>query len=399
MTGLAVAESNRYLIEKYSVAKFMKIHTLAYSPTTGWSAPEFPDLDSDRTLIFAFGASSYLANTEPFDELKAAFPTSTIVGCSTSGEIHSGELQDNSITVAIAKFTQTHFQVTYAKIDAITDSYLSGVGLAHRLDRRGLRCAFVLSDGMVVNGSELLRGLNSIFTDDVIVTGGFAGDGSRFSKTWVLKDGLPVSGKVCVLGFYGDQLIVGHGHDGGWSKFGPERLVTRSVGNVLYELDGRPALDIYRDYLGDKADGLPASALFFPLCVRPNEHDEKQLVRTVTAIDEEAKSMTFGGDVPQGSTAFLMFGNPDKLVDGAENASRLASPGEESVLGVAISCVARRRVLSEKTEDEIDAVLSALPQGSQLVGFYSYGEISPCCNGRSDLHNQTMALTTFSESA
>jgi hypothetical protein len=377
----------------------MNIHTLAFSPTAGWSTPQFPNVDSERTLILAFGASNFLANPAPFLELQTAFPTSTIVGCSTSGEIHGEKLRDETISVAIAQFEHTKLAMSYARIESTADSFVSGVGLANRLDRRGLRCAFVLSEGMVVNGSELIRGLNSIFADEVILTGGIAGD-MQFSKTWILKDGLPVSGYACALGFYGDQLVIGHGSDGGWSKFGPERVVTRSQGNVLYELDGRPALDIYREYLGDQAANLPAAGLFFPLSIRTGESDEKQYVRTVVGIHEEDLSLIFGGDIPQGSIAQLMYGSIDRLVDGAQNAADMADCCcSDQVLGVAISCAARRRVMSERTEEEIEAVLSSLPLGSVLTGFYSFGEISPCCNGRADLHNQTMALTTFTEAA
>ena len=376
----------------------MKIQSLAYSLTAGWSAP-FPDLDSDQTLILAFGASCFLEDPKPFEELKAAFPTSIIVGCSTAGEIHGAEIQDNSITVAVAKFTHVRFQLSYAMVESLADSYLSGVGLAHRLDRRGLRCAFVLSDGTAINGSELVRGLNYAITEDVTVAGGMAGDGTRFGKTWVLRDGLPVANKVCILGFYGEGLVVGHGQEGGWTKFGPERVVTHSSGNVVYELDGRPALEIYREYLGDQAAELPSSAGSFPLWVRPSEQDERQVVRTVLAIDEESQALAFSGDVPQGSAATLMFGVSERLVAGAEQAGRLAKAAGDQVLGVAVSCLARRRVLNRRAVDEIEAVLSSLPNGSQLVGFYSYGEISPRANGRADLHNESIALTTFSECA
>jgi len=378
----------------------MKIHTLAYSPDTGWTPPEFPSLDSEQTLILAFAASSYLANSAPFEELKKAFPNSMIVGCSTCGEIHADKLQDDSVTVAVAKFEYTKLSISYAKIEHSGDSFVSGVGLAHRLDRRGLRCAFILSGGRGVNGSELTRGLNSIFADDVILTGGIAGDGSKLSSTWILKEGMPVTGYACALGLYGDELIVGCGSEGGWSPFGPERLVTRSQGNVLYELDDQPALEVYRQYLGEHPDAFVDAGLFFPLSVRPKEHEDQHFVRTVVGINEEDNSLSFGGDIPQGSIAQLTYGKLDRLIEGAHNAAGHAGAGcLDGMLGVAISCVARRRVLGERTEEEIEAVLSSLPRGSSLLGFYSSGEISPCANGHSDLHNQTMALTTFAESA
>jgi hypothetical protein len=198
-------------------------------------------------------------------------------------------------------------------------------------------------------------------------------------------------------------LVVGHGSKGGWDKFGPERVVTRSDGNILYELDGKPALALYKEYLGEKAKDLPSSGLLFPLSLRANASDEKNLVRTLLAVDHEKQSMTFAGDVPQGFRAQLMKANFDRLVDGAGAAGLMAkhvTPGATTgaVLALAVSCVGRRLVLGARTEDEVDALRAVLPDDSHIAGFYSYGEISPYASGHCDLHNQTMTVTTFSES-
>ncbi len=378
----------------------MVIHTLAYTPSSGWSVPEFPREDSLGTLILAFGASRYLVDQAPFQAIKKAYPNSLIAGCSTSGEINGEVIADESISVAVVRFEDTEIAIRYAKVENAGDSFVAGVALANRLEGSSLKCAFVLSDGMTANGSELTRGLNSIFTDKVVVAGGMAGDGTRFSSTWILKDGLPVSGYACAIGLYGDKLLIGHGADGSWAPFGPERLVTRSHGNILYELDGRPALELYREYLGDEAASLPASGLFFPLAVQTSSEGESRRLRTVISVLEEEGAIAFGGDIPQGSGALLVTSNAERLIHGAQNAADQAVvPHSGAVLGIAISSVARRRVLQDKAEDEVAAVFDRLPIGSSLLGFYSYGEISPSGNGRSDLHNQTMALTTLLEAA
>ncbi len=181
--------------------------------------------------------------------------------------------------------------------------------------------------------------------------------------------------------------------------FGPERAVTKSLGNVLYELDGKPALELYKKYLGERAAELPASALLFPLAIRP-EKSEHRVVRTVLSVDEQTNSMTFAGDVPEGYRAQLMRANLDRLIQGAEEAAAAAHHMMEagsSTLAIAISCVGRRLVLGERAEEELEASLAGLPRGTQQVGFYSYGEISPSGVDGCDLHNQTMTLTTISE--
>jgi hypothetical protein len=218
----------------------------------------------------------------------------------------------------------------------------------------------------------------------------------------VVQDRRLQTGYVTAVGFYGDRIRIGHGSKGGWDRFGPERLVTRSNGNVLYELDGRPALGLYKEYLGDRASGLPATGLLFPLSLRASSADSKSLVRTILAVNEEDQSLTFAGDIPKGFLAQLMKANFDRLVHGASEAAsstRLSVDGPGPTLAIAISCVGRRLVLGERTEEEIEATMDALPKGTRQIGFYSYGEISPYATGSCDLHNQTMTLTTLSEAA
>lgn len=361
-----------------------------------WSK-QFPDLDSDRTLVTVFGASSFLDDPEPIRELANAYPNSHLLGCSSSGEIYDETLSDGSLAVAVARFESTRLRVAVVPISP-EGSLRSGRELGNALAADDLKAVFLLSDGLKVNGTDLVGGLGEI-VPDVTITGGLAGDGDRFERTWTLVDGKPVSGFVTAVGLYGEKVQVGHGSRGGWDRFGPERVVTRSQGNVLFELDGETALELYKAYLGELASGLPATGLLFPLALRANHEDEKQLVRTILSVDEGAQSLVFAGDIPEGHRAQLMQANFDRLVSGAEVAAERALvpdvPGP--YLTIAISCVGRRLVLGERTEDELEAVRHVLPDDNHQVGFYSYGEISPYTSGSCDLHNQTMTLTVVAE--
>jgi hypothetical protein len=340
-----------------------------------------------------------MAAREPLEQLRAAYPRSVIVGCSTAGEIRGSEVLDESLSVAAVQFDKTTLRVSTALVDGAAGSLAAGRQIASALGGSGLRALFILSDGISVNGSDLVRGAQDVVGPGVVVTGGLAGDGSQFRQTWVLVEGRPTERAVVGVGLYGDAVGVGHGSRGGWDFFGPERRVTRSVGNVLYELDGAPALALYKTYLGDRANGLPATALLFPLALRCGESGKKVLVRTVLAVDEAAQSMTFAGDVPEGSVVQLMRASLDRLIEGAAEAARAAcSPPGTTSVSIAISCVGRRLVLGERAEEEVEAAAEALAAGTSLLGFYSYGEISPFAPGeRSDLHNQTMTITTIWE--
>jgi len=381
----------------------MKLRTFGYTAGDGWSPAGAPadaaGLDSPQTVVFAFAAPRFIEETGPLDELLSYFPRSHVLGCSSSGEIHGTRVCDDSISIAVARFDATRVGYGVATIASPDDSFQAGVELATELAADDLRGVLLLSDGLGVNGSELVRGLNSVLPSSVTVTGGLAGDGSRFQRTWVLSRGIPSSNRIAAVGLYGDRIRIGHGSRGGWDIFGPERVVTRSEANVLYELDGKPALELYKRYLGERAAGLPATALLFPLALRSDREDEKSLVRTVLAVDEETQSMTFAGDIPKGSLAQLMRANFDRLIEGASGAALATRHlGDDTdMLAIAISCVGRRLVLGERTEEEVEATLQGLPSGTRQIGFYSYGEISPYATGACDLHNQTMTLTTLSE--
>ena len=191
---------------------------------------------------------------------------------------------------------------------------------------------------------------------------------------------------------------MGQGTRGGWVSFGPERLVTDSRDNVLLEIDGESALDLYERYLGKHAQNLPASGHLFPLNLRA-PGSQTWVVRTILGLDRERKALFFGGDIPLGSTVRLMRGNVDNLLDGAEEAGRNARLGGES-LAILVSCVGRKMLLKQFAEEEIEVVGDALGREATLTGFYSYGEIAsghkggPCC-----LHNQTMMVTVLQEMA
>ncbi|MBL8696077.1 MAG: FIST C-terminal domain-containing protein [Planctomycetes bacterium] len=378
----------------------MQIEVLSYAVSEGWSRP-LPRWDSPSTLVLVFGAPEFAEHRGPLDEIRETYPNSQILGCSTAGEILRSELRDGTLSVAIAQFEHTRLRAADATVATSEESRLAGRSLAQSLRGEDLQAIFLLSDGLGVNGTELVEGLNSELPSGVVATGGLAADGNRFRRTWVFDGTEARQHVVRAVALYGNRVRVGHGSKGGWDMFGPLRTVTKSRGSVLYELDGKPALALYKQYLGDRARDLPGSALLFPLALRESSEDSKVLVRTILAVDEGDQSMTFAGTIPQGHRAQLMRANFERLIGGACDAAletrETHGQCDGSVLSVAVSCVGRRLILGERTEEEIEAALAELPRQAQQVGFYSYGEISPYGVGSCDLHNQTMTLTTVSE--
>lgn len=379
----------------------MLLSTHRYRKSTGWDKALDARMDSANTLLIIFGAADSGSLCAGFTELRQAFVRAVWMGCSSSGEIYGRSLDDDTLVVAVMQFGATSLRLAARPIESPEASFAVGSKLGRQLAAPDLKGVFVLSDGLLVNGTALVRGLSENLPDGVVVTGGLAGDGDRFENTWVLVNRVPTPRQVTAVGLYGDRLRIAHGSKGGWDVLGPEREVTRSSGNVLFSLDGQPALAIYKQYLGERAAGLPATGLLFPLVIRNDFAQDGHIVRTILAVNESENSITFAGDIPQGSFVRLMRANFDRLVDGAADAASSADlsgyENGQQILGIGISCVGRRLVLGQRTEEEIDAVLDALPPACEFIGYYSYGELSPLTSGRCDLHNQTMTLSLFWE--
>lgn len=378
----------------------MKTEQTYWLQGRGWQ-PSIPGkLGYEADLVLVFGSTAALREKEALQVLRNAYTEAHLFGCSTAGEIYDTQVLDDSLVVTAIQFEETTIQGTCIKLDDACDSFTAGAQLARQLDLTGLTHVLVLSDGLCVNGSDLVGGLAQHLPPHVAITGGLAGDAARFQETLVLWDDEPRQNTIVALGFYGDHLKVGYGSLGGWDSFGPERLVTRSKGNVLYELDGKSALQLYKTYLGDHTQGLPATALLFPLSLR-SEESTTPMVRTILGINENEQSMTFAGDLPEGAYARFMKANFDRLIDGATAAARTSSKaiGTTSAdLAILISCVGRKLVLKQRIEEEVESVREVLGASPVLSGFYSYGEISPFTPGaKCELHNQTMTITTFSE--
>ena len=357
-------------------------------------------LNNKAQWALIFGDRELIEQLAIKNSLKLNFPNAERVGCSTSGEIAGIQLYDKSLILTVIEFEQTEIRCAKVNRNSYSSDGDAVKDLISRLPLSNLKYCMVLSDGQIVNGSHLVEGLRANLPDDVLITGGLAGDDDRFEETKVWHNEESQSGLIVICGLYGDAIKVGYGCLGGWDSFGPVRTVTRSVDNVLYELDGENALQLYKDYLGHHATELPVSALLFPLVISEKEGGDG-LVRTILNIDENDQSMTFAGNIPEGNSAQLMRANFDRLIDGASNAanqSTILGQNQSPELALLVSCVGRRLVLGQRIEDELEEVGDVLGDDCTTAGFYSYGEISPVGGGMEcKLHNQTMSITTFTE--
>jgi hypothetical protein len=358
--------------------------------------------NDDVKWLLMFGSRKLAADPNFRKQIQESYPNAFVMGCSTSGEIAGDRLFDNAMVCTAVSFDSSSIEAVSLDIADYENSNALGKAAIQQLPQDGLRHVFVISNGHSINGTELVEGLQSALGQGVSISGGLAGDDDRFEETIVWFQDKIGPGLVVLAGLYGPDLELGCGHLGGWNAFGPIRTVTKSVANVVFEIDNKPALTLYKEFLGEFASGLPASALLYPLAIQ-YEGQQAEVVRTILSINEEDNSMLFAGNVQQGAEVRLMHASYEDLLDGAEGAvasAKKAFGAENPQLSLLVSCVGRRLVLGQRSEEELEVISEYLPASCVTTGFYSYGEISPIQEtGKAALHNQTMTVTLLSEKA
>ena len=353
----------------------------------------------DYQLVLVMGDKSLVSNAEVLKKIRSHFTSAQIPVLSTAGEMYNDKSHENSLVAIALYFEHTPLRFAEKNIRDYQDSLELGKAVAQSLPLEDLQYILALSCGSAVNGEDLIQGITSVVGEEILITGGMAGDGDRFEKTIIGCKFDPEEGNVVLVGFYGKHIKVTSGVKSGWSFFGPERTVTESKKNILYTIDGENALELYKRYLGEFANQLPSSALFFPLAILSPENDIP-LVRTILSVDEASGSMTFAGNIPTGAKVRLMRTNTEQIINNAGMAGEEAGKNnEKAIFALATNCIGRKLVLGAMSNNEIMSIKSNLRSDVLMAGFYSYGEFSrffipgQACK----LHNQTVVITLFDE--
>lgn len=379
----------------------MRVITTFYTPTTGWHSPLPNDMDSLHTLIMIFGNPDIEQYQPQLQEIREVFPLAIMTGCSSFASIAQDKIFDDGFTISITQFEQTTIKLAFTILQDSADSYAGGRRIGQQLAAPDLRGVIILADGVYTRGTALIHGITHELGTQINMVGGLASDKETFKKNWVLNGSKKMPRAVCGIGLYGKYLGISTRAKDGWHPFGLERTVTRSQGHTLYELDHYPALALYQEYLGKRANDLPQSALHFPLAVWHKDR-KNYIIRAVLAVDEATHSLRCAGEIPEGSCAQLMYACSENLVEGAEEAAiqiRKQLPACCGALwALAISCYGRKVIMQEESDQELEAILEQLPAGTQQIGFYSYGELAPNQDlGICSLYNETMTLTVIYE--
>lgn len=376
----------------------MQLDTLEYNNQTWHRLSQTITDPPSAALVLVFGHSDQSNPAQLYNGIRERYPNARIIGASSAGNILGDEIRRTDAVATAIRFREASVRIASTRFNPNDNTREQARQLLAQLPATDLRHVLVFTDGLLLSGSELAEGFNHS-TPDILISGGMAADGKRFQSTWTMADNLPCSSQIVIAGLYGSSLAIGCGSYAGWSAFGASRKVTRSRGNILYELDNEPALALYKRYLGTFATDLPESGMRFPLSIQ-TDTNSPGIIRTLLGIDEENQSITFAGNIPQGSHVRLMHPNFNRLINGANQATQHAPRiNQDPALALIVSCVGRRSVMADQVEDELCVIQKSLGEKVQLTGFYSYGEIGPmqATGNQCHLHNQTITVTSIYE--
>jgi len=376
--------------------------SLTFHPATGWSAP-FPPLDSARTLIVVFAKCENPAQWEPLSELIAAYPKSKIIGCSSNTVINDGSLLEDSTSVGIIRFRDAELRIAQAKIGDFDDSRTAGLLIGAELHDIDLNGVLLFSDGETSDATAIVRGLQETLPPEITIAGGLSGGANaEVSVTpWVLIDGKICAMSACAVGLIGPTVEVVPATGGGWRQIGKDCICTQSYHRTLFELGGRRADDVYREFIHKHTgEGESFECVDYPLAIG-TDGLEMQIVRDVVEIDDDKGALVLAGDIPENAVVRVMHSNADDILDGVDEAverlrSKMILP-KSNALCICISCMGRKVVMGERTAEEPRLVKEKLGSKISHAGFYAFGEISTTTSGSPYVHNHTITLVMIRE--
>jgi hypothetical protein len=377
----------------------MQIEQKKWTPEKTWETLR-SDLKESKEyqLVFVFGSRTLLSSIGFYDEIRNCYPKAQIMMNSTSGEIIDTQVNDDTISLTAIRFDNTKLKTISVNISDYSNSESAGQFIAQSLTPSNITNILVFADGQLVDGKKLVLGLENRIKNPVVISCGLANKGNKFQKTLLGLNEQPCTGKIIAVGFYGEHLTVSHGRMDGWEEFGNEIQITKSNKNTIIELNHEPALKIYSQFVNKHMPSSEGQSLLFPVSIKSND-TQPSVYRKIKSINEDEKSITFDGDVPEGSYIKMMRANFDSLINGASAAANKSAKSiPKPDLAIVISNIGRKIILSKRIEEEVEVIREVLGESTAITGFYSYGDISfSQRDAKSEFNNQSMTITTMLE--
>jgi hypothetical protein len=347
-------------------------------------------IDFNPTLAFVFVSSDF-----PLTRIMDLFKNQniTLFGSSTGGEILfdsvSNHIGEKSAVVMLTDLPKESFRLHFLKQGTLSP-YALGSALGKKAaDTFRRPSALVGASGILMDGEALVEGILSENSKDMPLFGGLAGDDGHFEKTFIFTEEAITDKGAMMLVFNQNKIELSGMTSGGWISLGAEFVIDRAEGNTVYEINGQPALDMYMNYLNVKEEDLPAIGIEYPFMVKKG--DKEPVLRAITGIDKQKRSLIFAGTVSKGATVSfstspgfeIMENTRDKIIAFHQTHKR-------ADLLLLFSCIARHIALGPLISTEIK--LASIKWKKPLAGFFTYGEIGGNDGEASAFHNQTFTL-------
>ncbi len=321
-----------------------------------------------------------------------------VVGCTSYAEINSEECLSGSVTVMGLRLEGLSFKPFCYRAER-AEPHAAGAAFAREVKDFGGDLLIVFPDGLELNSTRLLLGMQSVLGQQFPIVGGIAGDDAKFEKTYQFAGREALSGAVVGVALKGPVELVSAARSG-WHPIGKTRTATRvEDGNVLLELDGEPALEIYRQFLDHRWDEMPGVGVEFPIGVvggvpgtQKMPDEQILLLRAIKGIDDRRQAIIFGGDIPQGAELRMARATRDDVIAGADAAgaevcARMPAPS----LALVFDCMARKVALGARYREEVKRTFAALGPDVPKIGFHTFGELSPV-QGVTMHHDETFTI-------
>lgn len=252
----------------------------------------------------------------------------------------------------------------------------------------------ILGSGLETDGEQLVRGIQHVAGNDVSMFGGLAGDDTQFKETFVFSEEKLENNGAIVMALNTSQYIIQGLATSGWVSIGADKIITHAEGNIVYTIDGQPALDVYKDYLNVSDTDLPEIGVEYPLLIKkPGAQD---VLRAVINVDREKKSLIFAGTVPNGAVVTFSSSPGFEIIESTRNkVNEFHNHNEEADLLILFSCMARHNALGPTISEEIDEAWHNWAK--PLIGFFTYGEIGNNYNAACDFYNETFTMVSIKQ--
>ncbi|MFA5287069.1 MAG: FIST N-terminal domain-containing protein [Candidatus Omnitrophota bacterium] len=355
-------------------------------------------------LVFIF-ATINLSTPVILKTVLASIPEVPVIGCSGAAVIYDEKSYNNGLVIMLLGFSEgvyfnTAFVNNIKNKTPITAGEELGEKLLYGFKNIPRDLGLIFCDGLIDNTQDLVNGIQEKLGRSFPLVGACASDNLKYARTNIFHNNDLLSDSACGV-LWGGKINFGLGIKHGWKPLGKQHLVTKSYGNIIYEIDSQPATYLYEDYLGCNVKKLQSELRFisvlYPIGIYvPGE--EEYLLRNIRSIGSDG-TLILQGSIPESSQVRLMIGTKESCLQATNQAIddvNKGFSGKSASFVLIFDSISRYILLGRDAGKELEIIKKQFGPEIPVVGLYTYGEQAPLTaigyRGKVYLHNQTVTL-------